>query len=120
MEIDIRHIRLVETLARQKNFARVVKELHMTQPGLSRAIQSLEDNLGVKLFDRQVREVTSTHFGEHIIKVGVPLLKDAQRLKVDVEYLKKVSMKHSPAMGRLKSSTPIRVVSLLRLSLWKP
>lgn len=30
------------------------------------------------------------------------------------------SMKHSPSMGRLRSSIPTRVVSLLRLSLWRP
>lgn len=89
MTIDIRHIRQVDALARHKNFARAAKDLNMTQPGLSRAIQSLEDNLGVKLFDRHTREITPTIFGKHIIKFGSTLLKDAQRMQTDLQILKK-------------------------------
>ena len=63
MNIDIKQIRLVEALTRHGNFARAAVELEMTQPGLSRALQSLEQNLGVKLFDRSKREVTPTVFG---------------------------------------------------------
>lgn len=88
MTIDIRHIRQVETLARHKNFARAAKELNMTQPGLSRAIQSLEDSLGMRLFDRHIREITPTIFGQHIIKFGKTLLKDAQRMQTDLQILK--------------------------------
>lgn len=61
----------------------------MTQPGLSRVIQSLEENQGVKLFDRHVRQVTPTIFGKHIIKFGISLIRDAQRLNIDLNYLKK-------------------------------
>ena len=65
MTIDIRHIRQVEALARHKNFARAARELGMTQPGLSRAIQSLENALDVRLFDRNSREISPTVYGQH-------------------------------------------------------
>lgn len=88
MAIDIRHIRQVEALARHKNFARAAQELGMTQPGLSRAIKSLEDAQGVQLFDRNSREITPTVYGQHILDFGKTLLRDAYRLESDLELIK--------------------------------
>ncbi len=88
MTIDIRHIRQVDALARHKNFARAAKELGMTQPGLSRAIQSLEKTLDVILFDRNKREITPTVYGQHILDFGKTLLRDASRLQSDLKLLK--------------------------------
>ncbi len=88
MTIDIRHIRQVETLARHGNFARAAKELGMTQPGLSRAIKSLENSLDVQLFDRNNREIAPTVYGQHILDFGRSLLRDASRLESDLELLK--------------------------------
>lgn len=88
MTIEIRHIRHVEALARHRNFARAAKELKMTQPGLSRAIQNLEIALGVLLFDRNNREISPTVYGQHILDFGKTLLRDASRLESDLELLK--------------------------------
>lgn len=62
MTLEIRQIRLVKALVEYGNFARAAKALSMTQPGLSKAIQHQEQHLGVKLFDRNKREVTPTVF----------------------------------------------------------
>lgn len=88
MNIDIKQINLVEVLARHGNFARAAKELKMTQPGVSRALQVLEQNLDIKLFDRGKREVTPTVFGRHIIQFGATLVLDAIRLERDLQLLK--------------------------------
>ena len=88
MNIDIKQIRMVETLARHGNFARAAKELNLTQPGLSRALQNLELHLGVTLFDRGKREVSPTVYAGHIIKFGVRLIKDASRLERDLQLIK--------------------------------
>ncbi len=60
----------------------------MTQPGLSRAIQSLEKVLDVLLFDRNNRKITPTVYGQHILDFGKTLLRDASRLESDLELLK--------------------------------
>ena len=72
MTIEIRHIRHVEALARHRNFARAAKELKMTQPGLSRAIQNLETALGVVLFDRNNREISPLSMGNTSLTLAKP------------------------------------------------
>lgn len=88
MAIELKQIRQVEALARHGNFARAAIELQMTQPGLSRAIQNLEQQLGLKLFDRGMREVVPTVYGRHIIRFGATLVQDAARLERDLLLIK--------------------------------
>lgn len=49
------------------NFARAAEELNVTQPAVSHQIQSLENELKVKLFHRSTRNVTLTHEGEMLL-----------------------------------------------------
>ena len=88
MTLEIRQIRLVKALVEYGNFARAAKALSMTQPGLSKAIQHLEQHLGVKLFDRNKREVTPTVFGQHILRFGSNMLQDLAAMERDLLLLK--------------------------------
>lgn len=65
---DMRRLRHALALAEHRNFARAADSLHITQPALSRSIQSLEDGLGVRLFDRSPRDVAPTAFGELLLR----------------------------------------------------
>ncbi|MCI8401432.1 MAG: LysR family transcriptional regulator [Lachnospiraceae bacterium] len=57
-------------VAEYLNFARAAKALHITQPAVSRQIQSLEEELGARLLHRTTRTVTLT-------PAGVSFLRDA-------------------------------------------
>lgn len=50
--INLNHLRIFEVVYRVKNMTQAAGELHLTQSGVSQHIASLEDTLGVKLFDR--------------------------------------------------------------------
>jgi DNA-binding transcriptional LysR family regulator len=54
-------------IAKQNSFRAAAKELHLSQPALSRSIQRLEAFLGVKLFDRGSKKVNLTVFGEALL-----------------------------------------------------
>lgn len=66
--IDLRHLRHALALAEHGHFARAADACHITQPALTRSIQSLEASLGVTLFDRGRGTVEATDFGRLLLQ----------------------------------------------------
>ncbi len=52
------------------NFSRAAEELNMSQPAVSQQIKSLENELGVKLLDRNTKMVSPTRAGEIVHHYG--------------------------------------------------
>lgn len=68
-------------LAKTGSFVKSAENLFLTQPALSRSIQSLEEELGGKLFDRQGRHSALTVLGEEIFERAQVMLDLAKELK---------------------------------------
>ena len=62
--MELRQLRYFLAVARTKNFTRAAEEMHIEQPPLSRQISNLEDELGVRLIDREARPMRLTNSGE--------------------------------------------------------
>src|SRR3990167_3214425 len=85
---DFRHLRHALALAEYGNFARAANALHMTQPALTRSIQSLEDGVGVRLFDRSRRGVEPTEFGHLLLRHAQNLELASRDLERDISLAK--------------------------------
>lgn len=61
--MEIRTLRCFLAVAREENMTRAAEILHVTQPTLSKALKSLEDELGKKLFIRHSFSIRLTEEG---------------------------------------------------------
>lgn len=78
-DLDLRLVRYFTVVARHRNFGRAATELHVAQPSLSRQIQRLEDDLGVRLLDRTPQGSSLTAAGEAFLPQAQALLDAAER-----------------------------------------
>ena len=83
--MTLQQIEYVMAVYRHKHFAKAAEACNVTQPTLSSMIQKLEDELGVKLFDRKRQPVVPTPIGRMVIEQGWKVLVRARRLKELVE-----------------------------------
>jgi hypothetical protein len=58
--MDLRRLRTFVTIAEQGTVSGAALRLHISQPGLSRQIGELQQELGLKLFDRVGRRLVLT------------------------------------------------------------
>lgn len=71
--MELRHLRYFVAVGEEQHYGRAAERLHLAQPALSRQIQDLEEEIGVKLFDRLPR-------GVKISAAGASFLDDARRI----------------------------------------
>ena len=62
--MEIRQVYYVLEVAKQRSFSGAAKALYVTQPAISHQINSLEEELQVKLFKRDTHNVSLTSDGE--------------------------------------------------------
>lgn len=71
-----------EAVRRNLNLTEAAKALHTSQPGVSKAIIELEDELGVEIFARHGKRIKRlTEPGQHVLKSVEVILREVQNLK---------------------------------------
>ncbi|MEM7223730.1 MAG: LysR substrate-binding domain-containing protein [Pseudomonadota bacterium] len=114
-----------EASARLRSFTQAAAELYVTQAAVSRQIRVLEENLGVRLFERSHRRITLTEEGQrfqHVVAVALDLVANsASELRgevtsADLTIAADLSMAHLWLLPRLplfRDAFPDIVVSIL-------
>ena len=83
--MEIRILRYFLAVAREENMTRAAEMLHVTQPTLSKALKSLEDELGKKLFTRRSFSIALTEEGALLRDRAEDLVSMAD--KIEKEFL---------------------------------
>lgn len=78
--MDLRHLRYFIAVADAGGFSKAAARLRVSQPALWRQVRQLEQDLGVRLFDRIGRRIRITGQGEDLLAQGRDLLARAESL----------------------------------------
>jgi LysR family nitrogen assimilation transcriptional regulator len=82
--MDLRQLKYFVAVAEQENFSRAAQQLYVAQSALSRRMRDLEDELGVRLFDRHLRGAALTAEGRELLERARYLLRSFAQLKSDL------------------------------------
>ncbi|NKF20750.1 LysR family transcriptional regulator [Solimonas marina] len=94
--MELRHLKYFQAVASTLNFSRAAEQLHIAQPPLSRQIQQLEDELGVKLLERGTRPMKLTKAGQFFYDQTVQVL---SRLREIEKATKRIAGGNTEWMG---------------------
>jgi len=79
--VTLTELRYAVALARERHFGRAADACHVSQPTLSVAIRKLEEELGVRLFERRASQVALTDIGERIVAQAKRVLDEATAVR---------------------------------------
>ena len=73
------------TVVHEKNITKAAEVLHITQPTLSRQLMQLEEELGVKLFDRSQHKFALTPSGQFLVQRAQEILDMVEKTTLDIQ-----------------------------------
>lgn len=75
--MELRHLRYFSAAAEEENVSRAALKLHISQPGISRQIRDLEDEVGFQLFERRAKSLKLTPAGKIFLAEAKAVLQRA-------------------------------------------
>ncbi len=83
--MTLQQLEYVMAVFRFRHFAKAAEHCGVTQPTLSSMVQKLEDELGLKIFDRKSQPISPTPTGRMVVEQAWKVLLRARKLKETVE-----------------------------------
>ncbi len=87
LNLEVRHLLLVQTVANEGNLTRAGQTLNLTQSALSHQLLDIERRLGTPLFHRVGKRMVLTPAGERILVSASRVLDDLRRTEEEVRLL---------------------------------
>lgn len=78
--MNLNRYQYVIAIAENASISKAAKELFITQPALTKYLNKLEEELGIRLFDRMVNPIQITYAGEVFLREGRKILEMQKRL----------------------------------------
>ena len=79
--MTLTELKYIVAVARERHFGKAAEACFVSQPTLSVAVKKLEDELDVKLFERNANEVAVTPLGDEIVRQAQSVLEQAANIK---------------------------------------
>jgi LysR family hydrogen peroxide-inducible transcriptional activator len=85
--MNFQQLEYIIALDKHRNFVKASESCFVTQPTLSAMVQKLEDELGVKVFDRSRHPIVPTYEGEVVLGYARQILHKSSEMKDSVSRL---------------------------------
>src|ERR1700741_1927056 len=85
--LEVRHLKLVETVATEGGLTKAANRLHVTQSALSHQLRDIEDKLGTPLFLRLKKKMLLTQAGERLLSAAPAVLDELKRAEDDIRQI---------------------------------
>ncbi len=83
MNITLKQFKILEAIVEKRNYTKAAKSLFMTQPAVSMQVKQMEEQIGLPLFEREGKQVTTT-------EAGLELLHYAQNIRQQINEASEV------------------------------
>lgn len=100
--------------AREQNITRAAQKLQISQPALSKTIARLEEDLGVRLFDRKSKTVILNEYGQAVLHKTEEIFASMEDIRQNVEDIQKGSVGEIVIGSTLPSSENSWIVDCVR------
>ncbi|GAB4398677.1 MAG: hydrogen peroxide-inducible genes activator [Rhodoferax sp.] len=111
--MTLTELKYIVAVARERHFGRAAEACFVSQPTLSVAVKKLEDELGVKLFERNSAEVSVTPLGQDIVRQAQSVLEQAAAIK-EIAKRGKDPLRGPVALGIIYTIGPYLLPDLVR------
>jgi len=118
--MTLSQLRSFLAIAQEQNLTRAAESLHLTQSAISSQLKGLEDELGIRLFERNARGMTLSESGQTLLSYAKEVLAACSSLQRCAESLNR-GITSSITIGLNADPTYLRVSAInKRLSLLHP
>lgn len=110
--MTLSEFRYIVAVAKELHFGRAAEKCFVSQPTLSVAVKKIEEELGIKLFERNQNEISVTPIGEKIIKQAELILNETNNLK-EIAKQNKDELKGDLKLGVIYTIGPYLLPKLI-------
>lgn len=103
--MTIQQLKYIVALDEERHFARAAEVCMVTQPGLTIQLKNLEEEIGIKIFDRNKVPLTPTKLGVEIINRAKKILREANEIR-DFVVNEKNSIEGELKLGVISTLSP--------------
>jgi LysR family hydrogen peroxide-inducible transcriptional activator len=111
--MTLTELKYIVAVARERHFGKAAEACFVSQPTLSVAVKKLEEELELKIFERNANEVTVTPLGEEIVRQAQTVLEQAHAIR-DIAKRGKDPLAGALRLGVIYTIGPYLLPDLVR------
>ncbi|MCD8145253.1 MAG: LysR family transcriptional regulator [Oscillospiraceae bacterium] len=85
--MDLMQLQYFREVARRGHVTQAAAQLHITQPALSKTISNMENELGIKLFDRDGKRIRLNAYGQVVLRYADQIFSSLEQMNTEISDL---------------------------------